>query len=175
MKKLLLIVFVGVLAACAAPQRLVVSNGFSFADYEYLVIAKPESAAAQNSLYGMDLEFANLLATYSLKIVGDKEAAAMSSADQHKTLVTRLGVSSTDKLILMSASFDDVLTGRTLATISAREKGELADDGDRKDAFDALTEKLTAALAKDKGLAVEKPGFFSSATKLKSVVGGAVP
>ncbi|MGQ0618949.1 MAG: hypothetical protein ACT4QA_03365 [Panacagrimonas sp.] len=167
MKKLVLLsIAAAALSACAAPHRLVYSNGFSFADYDYLIVAKPESATANSSLYGVDVEFANLMASYNLKVIGEKELASLAPAAQHRTLMARVGVSSNEELILMSVSFDDVITGRTQASMTSREKGDIFDEDDREDAFDSLTKTLVKALVQDKGLAVSKDrGLFSSAPK----------
>ncbi|MGQ0698623.1 MAG: hypothetical protein ACT4PZ_10310 [Panacagrimonas sp.] len=166
MNKLLLSLVAGTLVACAAPHRLVYSNGFSFGNYDYLIVAKPESATANSSLYGVDVEFANLMASYNLKVIGDKELAGMTAAAQQRTLIARVGVSSGEEVIVMSVAFDDVVSGRTQASMSSREKGDIFDEDDREDAFEALTKTLVKALVQDKSLAVTKDrGLFSSAPK----------
>ena len=61
MKRLAIFAVVLLLAACTAPSMLVYSSGFTFSNYEYVVIAKPDGRGTSSSLYGTDVELANLL------------------------------------------------------------------------------------------------------------------
>jgi hypothetical protein len=154
-----LAIFVG---ACATPNRLVYSSGFSFANYDYIIIGKPDGQATATSLYGMDVEFANLLSKYNMNVIGDKEFASMSAEKQKRTLVTRMSVSASDNRIVFTVSFDDAATGRTGSSVTGSAKGDIFDGDDRGEAFESVSSTVVKALQKDKGLQItdEKKGIF---------------
>lgn len=147
------------MAACArTPTRLVYSSGFSFANYDYVVVAKPEGKDTATSLYGMDVEFANLLSRYTMKVIGDKEYESMPLETKQRTLFARMSitasVTASDQIILLSVSFDDLVTGRTGASISSFAKGNIFDVNHRTRAFEIASSTIIKALEKDKGLQV---------------------
>lgn len=142
------------LAACATPNRLVYSSGFSFANYDYVFVAKPEGQNASTSLYGLDIEFGNLMSSYNMKVIGDKEYATFKPEEQKRTLFARMAVANNDERIVLSVSFDDATTGRTGSSITSTTKGELFEAEDRGEAFESVAKTLVKALSQDKGLVV---------------------
>lgn len=142
------------LGGCATPNRLVYSSGFSFANYDYVFLAKPDGANANTALYGLDVEFGNLLSSYNMRLIGDKEFASMPPQKQARTLFARMAVASTDERIVFSVSFDDATTGRTGSSITSSTKGELFEEDDRRDAFESVSRTVVKALQQDKGLQV---------------------
>jgi hypothetical protein len=151
MKSLLLLACLG-LTACASSNRLVYSNGFSFGNYDAVVIAKP--AGPGDALFGMDVEFGNLLGEYDMRLVGDKEYETLPADAKARTLVVHVGYSASDKRSLLSITFDDAATGKTVATVTAIAKGDMLDPDDRKDALENVSKAIVAAIAHDKGLSV---------------------
>jgi len=143
------------IAACAGPpSRLVYSSGFSFANYDYIVIAKPEGNNTITSLYGMDVEFSNLMSRYNMKVIGDKEYAVLPQDVQKRTLTARMSITASAKNTLMSVSFDDAVSGRTVSSISAYTKGNLMNLKSRTKAFEVVSESILRALEQDKGLKI---------------------
>lgn len=143
-----------VLCGCGATYRLVYSSGFTFASYDYLVVAKPEPLSS-TSLYGMDVEFSNLMARYNMKVVGDREFADLPSDQKKRTLLARMSlIASSRKVNLLSVSFDDMVTGKVVASVTTKAKGDMFDTSDRTKAFEALSKAITQSLERDKGLSV---------------------
>lgn len=142
------------LVGCATPNRLVYSSGFSFANYDYVFLAKPEGANANTAMYGFDVEFGNILSSYNMRLIGDKQYATLPPAQQARTLFARMAVAGVDERIVLSVSFDDATTGRTGASITSSTKGELFDDDDRREAFQSVSNTVVKALQQDKGLQV---------------------
>ena len=145
-----------VLAACGSvpPPRLVYSSGFSFANYDYLVIRKPGGSDTSTSLYGMDIEFANLMSRYNMNVIGDKEYDTLSSDNKKRTLYARMSLIANGKFSLASVSFDDAVTGRTGSSISAHAKGNIFNNEDRTLVLEALSKTIVNALQQDKGIKV---------------------
>lgn len=140
--------------SCTPPHRMVYSAGFSFSKYDYLVVAKP-ATGTNTSMYGMDIEIANLLARYNMKIVGDKEFPALSDADKKRTLFTRFAVvSNSKKDNLITVSFDDAVSGITVASLTSRAKGDMFDVSDRNKAMESISTPLIDAIAREKGMSV---------------------
>lgn len=146
-----------VLAGCAAKNtyRMVYSAGFSFANYNFLIVGKPNEKTGP-SLYGLDIEFANLMSRYSWKVIGDKEFQALTPEQKQQTLFARLAViSSSEKdQSLLSVSFDDALTDKTVATVTTESEVDMFDAGERNEAFESLSNAIVKALERDKGLTV---------------------
>jgi len=140
--------------SCAVPSTLVYSSGFSFANYDYVVISKPDGANSTTALYGMDVEFANLMSRYDMKVVGDKELAQMPASTQRRALYARMSLSASNKRILLAVSFDDVVTGKTGSSITTYTKGNLFNVDARTKAFEAASDLIVQALQKDKGLLI---------------------
>jgi hypothetical protein len=143
-----------IIAGCATPNRLVYSSGFSFSNYDYLVIAKPDGRDTNTTLYGMDVEFANLMSRYNMKVIGDKEYDKLPIDIQRRTLYARMSVAATNKKILFSVSFDDAVTGRTGSSITTFADGDVFDADARTKAFEAMSETIIKALQQDKGLKI---------------------
>jgi hypothetical protein len=145
-----------VLSGCAASNtyRMVYSAGFSFANYNFLIVAKP--VEKNQALYGMDIEFANLMSRYSWKVIGDNEFRDLTPEQKQQTLFARLAViSSSDKdQSLLSVSFDDAVTGKTVASVTTESKVDMFNAGERTEAFESLSNAIVKALQRDKGLTV---------------------
>jgi len=153
-KSLITTALVITILGCATPNRLVYSSGFSFANYDYLVIARTAGKDAPTALYGMDVEFANLMSRYNMKVIGDKEYEKLPPELQKRTLDARMSVTASNKRILFAVSFDDAVTGKTEASITAFAKGNIFDVDARTKAFESVSDTIIKALQQDKGLRI---------------------
>ena len=139
------------LFACASNETVVYSNGFSFVNYDYVVIERDTNSA----IYGMDLEFGNMIGAYNMAVVGSKEIENLPYEAKKRTLGVQLSVSGSSERIMLGISFQDFITGRTVATIGSTEKGDLFDRDDRTEIFELVTGTVVAAIKRDKQLNVE--------------------
>ncbi len=152
MKSIFLLLFSALLlVACASNETVVYSNGFSFANYDYVVIERDTNSA----IYGMDLEFGNMIGAYNIAVVGSKEIENLPYEAKKRTLGVQLSVSGSSERIMLGISFQDFITGRTVATIGSTEKGDLFDRDDRTEIFDLVTGTVVAAIKRDKLLNVQ--------------------
>jgi hypothetical protein len=155
MKKLTLILLTLLaLVGCASPNRMVYSSGFSFANYDYAYINKMDGGST-TMLYGADIEFANLLSRYNIKIVGDKEYTQMSHEQQLRTMYARLSIAASGKRIMMSVSFDDAVTGKTMANFTTYAKGKIFDGKARGKTFEKVSQMIIKAIEQEKKLSVQ--------------------
>jgi hypothetical protein len=141
-------------AGCGPKYRLVYSSGFSFAKYDFMVIAKPEAGSTSIPLLGMDIEFGNLMSQHNMKIIGDKEFNRLPETDQTRTLIARLALIASAELNKITVVFDDAVSGRTVASISQDAKGDMLDEDERTRALKSLTNVVIQAIQKDKGLTI---------------------
>lgn len=126
-------------------------------------MGKPEEKTAP-SLYGMDIELANMLTRYNMKIIGDKEYQTLTPSQKDRTLLARMSLVATSKKEnLISISFDDAVSGKTVASVTAKAKGDMFDVSDRTKAMESVSDALIQALQRDKGLSV----MDSKATRAK--------
>ncbi|HEY9248756.1 MAG TPA: hypothetical protein VIO38_06475 [Rariglobus sp.] len=153
MKKLLFaLIALLTFAGCSTPNRMVYSSGFSFANYDYAFVSKMDGAST--ALYGTDIEFANLLSRYNIKIVGDKEFTSLPKEAQARTMYARVSISVSGKLITLSVSFDDAVTGKTGANFTTFGKGKILDGKAREKIFEDVSRMITKAISEDKKLVV---------------------
>jgi len=149
MKPMLLAVCL--LAACSSTQRLTYSSGFSFANYDNVVFAR---SATGGDLFGLDVEFGNLLAQFGMRVVGDKEFETLEPEARARTLFARVAFSASSDRQLLSITFDDSTTGKTVATVTQEAEGDMLDPDDRAETLDAISQVILEALQRDKGLLV---------------------
>ncbi len=143
------------LAACTTKSMLVYSSGFNFTNYEYVVVGKPDGRGTSTMLYGMDVELANLLARYNMKVIGNKEAETLSPGDKSKTVFARMSMEmDSNNHIILSVSFDEMVTGRTGASITTYTKGKIWDTRSRTEAFADTAQAIAHAFQHDKDLTV---------------------
>jgi hypothetical protein len=154
MKRLLVGVAALLLSACQTDSMLVYSSGFSFSRYDFVVVAKPDGLGSSASLYGMDVELANLLTKYNMKVIGNKEYEGLSADDKSKTLFARMALSASKKKIDVTVSFDDMVTGRTGASVTTYADGDIFDNDSRTEAFTDAAKAIINAFQHDKGLNV---------------------
>ena len=137
-----------------ADSLLVYSSGFSFSRYEYVIVAKPDGQTTGAALYGMDVELANLLTRYNMKVLGSREYEALSTDDKGKTLFARMSLSAGKEQLVVTVSFDDMVTGRTGASVTTYAKGDIFDTDSRNEAFGDAAKSLINALQHDKDLKI---------------------
>ncbi len=144
------------LTGCANPSRMVYSSDFSFDNYDYVFMEKPYSTNAVTSLYGMDIEMLDILDSYKLKIIGNKEYETLSDSVKDRTLSSRMSLGATAEKIVMNISFDDAVTGKTGVSITNYNDGDIFDASDRRKVFEGLVETLSKAIEIDKGLITQE-------------------
>ena len=139
---------------CTPPQVMVYSAGFTFSKYDFLVFSKPLPGQT-TALYGMDVEVANLMARCNMTILGDKEYVDIKPEDKARTLFVRFAITSFNKKEnLITISFDDAISGKTVANLTSQAKGNLFDPSDRTKALERVSQPLSEALTREKGLMV---------------------
>ena len=145
------------LAACHSDDAvLVYSSGFTFSKYQYVIVAKPDGQATSAALYGLDVELANLLTQYNMKVIGDKEYSSLSTDDRSKTLLARMALSASKDKLEITVSFDDMVTGRTGASVTTYADGDIFDTDSRTDAFKSAAKEFVKAVQHDKGLKISQ-------------------
>jgi len=149
-----------VACACGTHERMIYSADFSFASYQFIVVSKPGDANNHSSafLYSLDMEIGNVLSQYGLRVVGDKEAQEFTAEQKAKTLILR-GAMDTfeDKRAALSVSFDDYVTGRTMANMTSSTDGNIFNHDDRMKMFEKFTRGLRKSLTEEKGLVEFQP------------------
>jgi hypothetical protein len=158
-RNVLILAVVALISACGDSNRVIYSNGFSFANYDYVIVDKPDGAHTSTQLYGMDVEFGNLISRYNMRVLGNQEFLSLPDDQRKRVLNARMSITSTnDKHITMSVSFDDAVSGQAVASITTDDEGELFKSKDREKVMASLSKTLTEALEKEKGLTVTDVG-----------------
>lgn len=135
------------LAGCVSSSKLAVSPDVDFSPYKYVVVAKTgESSSA--SVYGLEVELGNLFHSRGYSVVGDKEVAKWSDAEQRRVIEARGAISSSQASSVCTIVLDDYVTGRTL--VSARGQSGLgwSMEDDRQNAMREAMRELEKALVR---------------------------
>lgn len=156
MKRLFLSAVMLALWACSTDSELVYSSGFSFSRYDYVIVGKPDGQTTSASLYGMDVELANLLTKYNMKVIGNKEYDRLTTDDKGKTLFARMSLTASKRKMNVTVSFDDMVTGRTGASVTTYAKGDIFDNDSRTEAFSDAAKAIINAFQHDKDLRVSE-------------------
>jgi hypothetical protein len=155
MKRILVCLALIALAACHDDDAMLVySSGFSFAKYEYVIVGKPDGQTTSPALYGLDVELANLLTRYNMKVIGDKEYSSLSAEERSKTLLARMSLNASKDNLVITVSFDDMVTGRTGASVTTYADGDIFDTDSRTKAFKDAAKEFIKAVQHDQGLKV---------------------
>ena len=136
------------LGGCASQDTVVYSDGFSFANYDYIIVKQGN----HSGVYGMDLQLANLVGRHNMHVLGDKEYENLPYDGKKRTLGAQLSVEGDEDRILLGLSLQDFLSGRTVATVGIAEKADLFDKADRDSAFQDLAEAVVGAIQRDRQL-----------------------
>lgn len=148
-----LFTFTVMLSACSTPSRFVYSSGFSFSNYDYVIVAKTDNKSS-TTLYGMDVEFSNLMSSYNMKVIGDKEYETMPHEKQLRTLNARMSMTANSDRVILTVTFDDAVSGRIGSSITSFTKGNIFDESDRRDTWEKASSAIVQALKKDKTLTI---------------------
>lgn len=100
----------------------------------------------------MDIEFGNLMARNNMNVIGERQFEQMPDAERRKTLLARLALAASHKRNLLSVSFDDMSTGKTVATISRQGKGDLLDEDKRTEALETVADVVVRQIQREKGI-----------------------
>lgn len=135
--------------------QLVYSSGFSFKKYDYMIFGKSNNEGSNPSSYGMDIEVANMLSRYNVRILGDSESGKLDPEQKSQTLFVRFTIITSGKEDnLLTMSFDDMVTGKAVASISVRAQGDMFDPNARTRAVESLGKPIVQALERDKGIKI---------------------
>lgn len=158
MFKIISLLLAMITVGCSTPNRRVYSSGFSFSNYDYVIMYKPDSSVNSTAMYGMDVEFANLLSRVNMKVIGDKEYDVLPIEIKKRSLNVRLSLISSGSngsgTSLLSVSFDDAVSGKTVANFIEKARGDMFDFKDRTYALDSVSRTITRAIASEKGLEI---------------------
>jgi hypothetical protein len=152
--RLFALVIASLFAAACTQTRVVYGSGFTFANYDRVIVSKPRGAKTSSALYGMDVEFANLMGSYNLKVIGDNEFRLLPEQAQKRTLRARLSLTSENKLNTLTVSFDVMSTDVTGASFTVQAEGNMMKQRGRAKLLEKLSKALTQSIARDQALVV---------------------
>ncbi len=144
-------------------SQFVYSSGFSFSNYQYVIVEKPGGHTTSTDTYGLDVELADVLTRHNMKVIDDGGYELLSQGEKNKTLLARMGVAATNDKLVITVSFDDMLTGHAGATVTTYADGNLFKSKERKQALDDAAKEIVKAFQHDKG-----PKTSDSGTAKKS-------
>ncbi len=133
-------------------SQFVYSSGFSFSNYQYVIVEKPGGHTTSTDMYGLDVELADVLTRHNMKVIDDEGYELLSPGEKKSTLLARMGVAATNDKLVITVSFDDMLTGHVGATVTTYADGNLFKSKERKRALDHAAKEIVKAFQHDKGL-----------------------
>ncbi len=93
---------------------------------------------------------------YSIQHEGNRRQGIQRPVDddRSKTLLARMALSASKKKLVITVSFDDMVTGRTGASVTTYADGDLFDAGSRTSVFNDAAGELVKAVQHDQGLKI---------------------
>jgi hypothetical protein len=150
------------ISACSTPTRYVASRGFTFDRYDYIV-SGPGGGGWENkyggrsqTMFGLDIDINNYLASYNFNIVGYKEYESLTPQQQARTLDFGVSVASSIEQSVLTVSFNDAVTGRTMASFTQTADGDITDIHTREEILGKVMEKMTEIFSDARGLDVNE-------------------
>jgi hypothetical protein len=141
--KTFLIVLLGalVLSSCSTDKTMI-AKGVNLNNYQYASLTQ-----ARNS-YGMvtDIEIEpgvyDAIEATRLKMVGERRINDLSSAEKGQLVLAKYSATSTDDESIISVSFEDYMTGKTIASCRASSKGAWVRQRDVDRAISKLRDRI---------------------------------
>jgi hypothetical protein len=141
--KTFLIVLLGalVLSSCSTDKTMI-AKGVNLNNYQYASLTQ-----ARNS-YGMvtDIEIEpgvyDAIEATRLKMVGERRINDLSSAEKGQLVLAKYSATSIDDESIISVSFEDYITGKTIASCRASSKGAWVRQRDVDRAISKLRDRI---------------------------------
>ena len=141
--KTFLIVLLGalVLSSCSTDKTMI-AKGVNLNNYQYASLTQARNSYGTVTDIEIEPGVYDAIEATRLKMVGERRINDLSSAEKGQLVLAKYSATSTDDESVISVSFEDYMTGKTIASCRASSKGAWVRQRDVDRAISKLRDRI---------------------------------
>ena len=141
--KTFLIVLLGalVLSSCSTDKSMI-AKGVNLNNYQYASLTQARNSYGTVTDIEIEPGVYDAIEATRLKMVGERRINDLSSAEKGKLVLAKYSATSTEDESVISVSFEDYMTGKTIASCRASSKGAWVRQRDVDRAISKLRDRI---------------------------------
>jgi hypothetical protein len=141
--KTFLIVLLGalVLSSCSTDKSMI-AKGVNLNNYQYASLTQARNSYGTVTDIEIEPGVYDAIEATRLKMVGERRINDLSSAEKGQLVLAKYSATSTDDESVISVSFEDYMTGKTIASCRASSKGAWVRQRDVDRAISKLRDRI---------------------------------
>ncbi len=141
--KTFLIVLLGalVLSSCSTDKTMI-AKGVNLNNYQYASLTQARNSYGTVTDIEIEPGVYDAIEATRLKMVGERRINDLSSAEKGQLVLAKYSATSTDDESIISVSFEDYMTGKTIASCRASSKGAWERQRDVDRAISKLRDRI---------------------------------
>lgn len=138
-----LIVLLGafVLSSCSTDKTMI-AKGVNLNNYQYASLTQARNSYGTVTDIEIEPGVYDAIEATRLKMVGERRINDLSSAEKGQLVLAKYSATSTDDESVISVSFEDYMTGKTIASCRASSKGAWVRQRDVDRAISKLRDRI---------------------------------
>lgn len=141
--KTFLIVLLGalVLSSCSTDKSMI-AKGVNLNNYQYASLTQARNSYGTVTDIEIEPGVYDAIEATRLKMVGERRINDLSSAEKGQLVLAKYSATSTENESVISVSFEDYMTGKTIASCRASSKGAWVRQRDVDRAISKLRDRI---------------------------------
>ena len=140
---LIILLSVMALSSCSTDKTMI-AKGVDLNKYEYASLVQTKNGFGTTTDIEIEPGIYDAIESTRLSMVGDRRIEDLSSDQKAKLVLAKYSATSNEKESVLSISFEDYMTGKTVASCRASSKGAWT----RQKSVDRAISKLSDRIAK---------------------------
>lgn len=140
---LIILLSVMALSSCSTDKTMI-AKGVDLNKYEYASLVQTKNGFGTTTDIEIEPGIYDAIESTRLSMVGDRRIEDLSSDQKAKLVLAKYSATSNEKESVLSISFEDYMTGKTVASCRSSSKGAWT----RQKAVDRAISKLSDRIAK---------------------------
>ena len=143
--KTYLIVLLGalVLSSCSTDKTMI-AKGVDLKKYEYASLTQTKNGFGTTTDIEIEPSIYDAIEATRLQMVGERRVEELSSDQKGKLVLVKYSATSTQEQSVLSVSFEDYMTGKTVASCRASSKGAWTRQRDVDRAISKLASRISS-------------------------------
>lgn len=143
--KTYLIVLLGalVLSSCSTDKTMI-AKGVDLKKYEYASLTQTKNGFGTTTDIEIEPGIYDAIEATRLQMVGERRVEELSSDQKGKLVLVKYSATSTQEQSVLSVSFEDYMTGKTVASCRASSKGAWTRQRDVDRAISKLASRISS-------------------------------
>lgn len=141
--KIYLIVLLGalVLSSCSTDKTMI-AKGVNLNKYEYASIVKGQTLHGTETDIEIEPGIYDAIESTRLQMVGERRINDLTTEQKEKLVLVKYSATSTEQKSVLSVSFEDYMTGKTVASCRASNRSAMVRQADVDQAIKKLRSRI---------------------------------